>query len=443
MWVMTAVSTLASAILTGVLLFSSHKESMRQQLQATATSLVSLGITQFSELKDFEVLNRFVEDALQMDRIDKVIRVYDSSRRLIFTTAGADYDKLPNRLDGEIKKPVFLTVEGKQRRYESIVMPYEGEGSKKKYYLQVAIPLPKYSNVLENLWWQSLLLLGLLIGISVFLSQWLSRWLLSPVGLIAGHLQKMDPHKIEEWHPLILDERSVFLKAIAEGINLLADRTRAAIFQLRKMSRYVAHEMRTPLTILQGEAETALARNGSTVEDYRAVLKSSLEEIQRMSEIVSTVLQVGKDSRAAPLFNPVSINLFHWIHESAPSWEKTLERRIDFNLMSDEDVQIRTDPRLLYRLIDNLLRNVKNNTPPQSACCIEYAALGVGGKCLRVMDGGQGMTEAAILSLNSEKEGSHFAGIGLNLCFRIASICGLGFNFANRKEGGLKVEIYF
>lgn len=442
MWVMTAVSTLAAAILTGGLLVTSHREAIRQQLQATATSLVSLGITHFSELKDFEELNRFVEDALQMDRIDKIIRVYDGSKRLIFTTAGTDYDMLPEKLANDTKKPIFLTVEGKQRRYESIVMPYEGVGSRKTFYLQVVIPLPKYFEVLGYLWWQSILMIGFLIGISVILSHWLSKRLLKPVETIAVHLREMDPAKIEEWKPMELDPRGRYLKAIADGINLMAERTRVSIMQLKKMSRYVAHEMRTPLTILQGEAETVLLREDAAINDYERVLRSSLEEIQRMSEIVNTVLRVGEDAMVAPFHQPVSFEIGKWLAEHKKDFERSLERAIETDIPQSAKLSVMADPKLLHRLVDNLVRNVKNHTPPQSICKISVEAAMNQLKII-VEDNGPGLSSAIIDSLNEEGRAADAAGVGLNLCYRIAEISGFKLHFSNKSTGGLKAEIIF
>lgn len=442
MWVMTAVSTLAAAILTGGLLVTSHREATRQQLQATATSLVSLGITHFSELKDFEELNRFVEDALKMDRIDKIIRVYDSSKSLIFTTAGADYDSLPEKLAPDIKKPMFLTVEGRHRHYESLVMPYEGVGSKKTFYLQVVIPLPKYSEMLGYLWWQSILMVSFLIGISVILSHWLSKRLLKPVETIAVHLREMDPAKIEEWKPMELDPKGRYLKAIADGINLMAERTRASIMQLKKMSRYVAHEMRTPLTILQGEAETVLMREGAAVADYEQVLRSSLEEIQRMSEIVNTVLRVGEDTQVAPFHQPVSFDLKKWLQKHARDFERSLERKLEIDVSMPGPADVVTDPKLLHRLVDNLVRNVKNHTPPQSVCKISIEAAMNQLKII-VEDNGPGLPGATVDSLNEEGRSADAAGVGLNLCYRIAEISGFKLHFSNKSTGGLKAEIIF
>lgn len=442
MWVMTAVSTLAAAILTGTILITSHKDSIRQQLQATATSLITLGITNFSELKDFSELNHFVEDALQMDRVDKIIRIYDSAQKLLFTTAGADYDILPATLERDIKKPAFLTIEGKRRKYESLVMPYEGLINKKTFYLQVVIPLPRYSGILEGLWWQSLLLLGVLIGISVILSQLVSERLLKPVGAIAGHLEEMHPLKVEDWRPINLGRHGGYLNAIADGINTLGDRTRTSILKLRKMSRYVAHEMRTPLTILRGEAEVVLSKPDATLSDYQKVLKSSLEEIQRMSEIVNTVLQVGETDQTAPFFQPSSLELVQWMMENKPMWEKTLGRKVQLDLPSSREVIVNADPKLLSCMADNLVRNVRNHTSHDAQCTISLA-IDAKGATLSVSDDGPGMAKPEILSLNQDGSSSDMAGVGLSLCYRIAEISGLRLYFSKREGGGLKAEVHF
>ena len=439
MWAMAAVGTLAATVITGALLVSSHRESVQKQLQATAASLVTLGITRFSELKDFSDLNRFIEDSLQMDRVDKVIRVYGEDRKLIFTTAGSSYDVLPNMLERKVEKPAILTLEGKQRSYESIVVPYEGERSRKVYYLQVAIPLPKYSDVLEDLWWQMVLLIGLLIGVSVLLAHWLSRRLLMPVGKIAEHLKSMDPARIESWRPIVLDEGSRYLMGIADGINLLAERTRAAMAQIHKMSRYVAHEMRTPLTILQGEAEMALAKPDATGSDYERVLRSSLEEVERMSEIVSTVLEVG-DSARPKAWRPVELCLSEWLRSGLPLWEKTLGRSIELDFSGAEEERVMADPRLLGRLVDNLVRNVRKHAKTDAICSISLKVSNEG-RTISIADDGPGLDEGVMESLNSRGGFSEEAGVGLNLCHRIADLLGFKLFFCSGPAGGLKVEI--
>ena len=259
MWIITIFSMLTAAVLSGHLMIQSHRDGIKEQLQTAATSLVSLGISKYSELNDFEQLDGFIADALQMEQVNKIVRIFNPSRQLVYSTMGLDYDPLPNTLETPIVKPGFSTLFGKQRKYESLVIPYENKGEKKPYALQIVIPLPQYSEIFKTLWWELLLLLGVLIVITLFLSHWLSKRLLKPVEAIATHLTTMDPNKIEAWRPFRLDKKGEYLESIAEGINLLAARTLSAVVNIRKMGRYVAHELRTPLTILQGEAETLLS----------------------------------------------------------------------------------------------------------------------------------------------------------------------------------------
>lgn len=92
------------------------------------------------------------------------------------------------------------------------------------------------------------------------------------------------------------------------------------------------------------------------------------------------------------------------------------------------------DPRLLYRLVDNLVRNVRNHTPADAAYTIELAC--EGGACsLVISDGGPGLTDDSIESLNSEGAFSEKAGVGLNLCHRIADLSGLKLLLTGERRG--------
>ena len=63
--------------------------------------------------------------------------------------------------------------------------------------------------------------------------------------------------------------------------------------QVRQFTTDASHELRTPLTVLKGETELALRRPRSA-EDYKLVLESSLEEIDRMTRIVDELLFLSR-----------------------------------------------------------------------------------------------------------------------------------------------------
>jgi signal transduction histidine kinase len=437
MWVMTAASTLAAMLLTGLLLVRSHRESVRRQLESTASALISLGIDDFGDLENIDALSRFIEENLGLERVDQVVRIYTSGGLLAFSTARRGYDRLPDRLPELLGKPSFLSMKGLKRDYESLVIPYSTFGRRRPFFLQILIPLPSYAEILKNLWWQGLVLLGALTGLALVLSRRLSGRLLRPVDAVALHLEGMDPNRVEQWKPLAIADAGPYLDAIVRRINALSERTRAAVLQIRKMGRYVAHELRTPLTILRGEAETALANPGAGRADYEGVLKSSLEEIDRMSEIVSTVLRTGEWERADIATEPAETSLAAWVRERLPRWERTLGGPIEADLPHADLTPVKFDPRLADHLVDNLVRNVRKHAPG-SPCRIA-----VSGLRLVLSDDGPGLPEALLHSLNSGSPVLEVPGIGLNLCQKIAKVCGLALRFSNRPGGGLDTEILF
>jgi signal transduction histidine kinase len=206
------------------------------------------------------------------------------------------------------------------------------------------------------------------------------------------------------------------------------------------MSRYVAHEMRTPLTIIQGEAENVLSRPASFPEDYKKVLHSSLEEIQRMSEIVTTVLQVGKTQESILRYQPVSFDLTTWVEQNKKHWEELLSRPIQ-TMVPEGACRVHGDPKLLYRLVDNLIRNIRDHTPPQTRCImiLEKTSHGVS---LCVEDNGGGLSARDLDSLNRVGRYSDVTAVGLNLCFAIAEMCGNKLRFTKAEGQGLRVEIW-
>jgi signal transduction histidine kinase len=442
MWLLTAASTVAAMLLTALLLVRSHRESIRRQLESTASALISLGIDNFGDLENIDELSRFIEENLGLERVDQIVRVYTSTGRLAFSTARRGYDRLPDELPEPFAKPSFLAMEGRKRDYETLVIPYSTFGRRRPFFLQILIPLPSYAEILKNLWWQGLLLFAALTGLSLALSRRLSARLLRPVDAIALHLEGMDPNRVEDWKPLAIEDAGPYLETILRRINALSERTRAAVLQIRKMGRYVAHELRTPLTILRGEAETALANPaGAKKVDYETVLKSSLEEIDRMSEIVATVLQAGEWERGEITTRPVDCDLSDWVRENRPRWERTLGRGIEVSVPDRAPPRVSVDTRLLDPLVDNLVRNVRKHAP--GSPCRLIVSESSKGPTLAVSDDGPGLPDGLLRALNRGEPVLEVSGVGLNLCQKIAKAGGLGLRFGNRPAGGLDAEILF
>lgn len=441
MCLLSLVSVLSAVCITAALLYRGQIQSVQQQLQDASAGLVSLGIAKFAEVQAFEDLNAFIESSLKTERMGKIIRIFDTSGKLFLSSVDATYDLLPTRLEKVPNKPIFLELEGDERRYESIVVPYRARKSNRPYFLQVAMPLPRFSSIVFVMWRQGATLLLALMVASVSVAKILSKKLLRPVDDIARYLQSIEPAKVERWHPLELSAHFDYLNAIAEAINAMGQRTCNAILHIRRMSRYVAHELRTPLTIIQGEAETALLAKEASKESYETVIRSSLEEVKRMSDIVNIVLSVGDDTRAHERSHRCSCDLLPWCQDAKSRWEKTLGRSFAFHVEGSGPYAVFVDPHLLFRLIDNIVRNVRVHVPPDTDCTMKLFRTGdtIG---IAISDEGPGLSEGMIASLNAQGSGSPYLDVGLHLCFRIAEMLKIQMTFAKNSKGGLDVVLH-
>jgi two-component system OmpR family sensor kinase len=83
------------------------------------------------------------------------------------------------------------------------------------------------------------------------------------------------------------------LGRLAATFNDMIARLETSFQQVRQFSADASHELRTPLTVMKGETELAL-RRARPAADYRLVLESNLEEIDRMSQIVDELLFLSR-----------------------------------------------------------------------------------------------------------------------------------------------------
>src|SRR4029079_19820006 len=80
---------------------------------------------------------------------------------------------------------------------------------------------------------------------------------------------------------------------LTKTFNDMIDRLETSFRQIRQFSSDASHELRTPLTVMKGESELALRRPRET-DDYKVVLESNLEEIDRMTRIVDELLFLSR-----------------------------------------------------------------------------------------------------------------------------------------------------
>ena len=161
---------------------------------------------------------------------------------------------------------------------------------------------------------------------------------------------------------------TLFLFIIPAISWVLTGKALEAVRKAHEMQRQfvsdAAHELRTPLTIVQGELEIALM-NARSPEDYRAVLASSRQEIERLSALAERLLFLARHDDGQDRLVFESVDLTDLVSTVLAAHRKPILEKglgLAFN-PPDDGVTVRGDRLMLSRLFDNLVDNAIKYTP--------------------------------------------------------------------------------
>ena len=98
------------------------------------------------------------------------------------------------------------------------------------------------------------------------------------------------------------------LASLADTFNKMLDGLEESFDRISRFSADIAHDLRTPVNNIRGEAEVALAR-ARTVDEYREVLGSCLEEAVRLSDLIGDLLFLARAESPLAHLHRESINV--------------------------------------------------------------------------------------------------------------------------------------
>ena len=144
----------------------------------------------------------------------------------------------------------------------------------------------------------------------------------------------------------------------------MIERLETSFRQIRQFSSDASHELRTPLTVMKGETELALRRPRET-DDYKIVLESNLEEIDRMTRIVDELLFLSRADMGEVKMEHVPVPLdalVEDLHRQASLLGQ--ERDIQVVLRATVPAVVLGDELRLRELFLNLLDNAVKYSHP-------------------------------------------------------------------------------
>ena len=131
--------------------------------------------------------------------------------------------------------------------------------------------------------------------------------------------------------------------------------------KLSQFSADLAHELRTPISNIRGEAEVTLTRP-RTLEEYRTVIESIAAECERLSGVVDNLLFLA---RAEAVDRQIERNVFaaRPAIEKIAAYYRTVAEERGISITNKGDGEVYANARLFDRALSNLLDNALRFTP--------------------------------------------------------------------------------
>ncbi|MEW6665731.1 MAG: heavy metal sensor histidine kinase [Thermodesulfobacteriota bacterium] len=267
----------------------------------------------------------------------------------------------------------------------------------------------------------------------------LARRALGPVDRMAVTARRISMENLTERlsDPGAGDEVSHLAQTLNEMLGRLQDSFR----QVRQFSADASHELQTPLTILKGEIEVAL-NAPRTPEEYRRILKSALEEVDRLARLVEGLLLLARADAGVLRMDRKAVDLARLAEEAFGQGRILAEARgVRLSLDPVEPVPIEGDGERLGRVLLNLLDNAIKYTPAGGRVTLSVGR-DKGFAFLKVEDTGIGLSPEEQEKIferfyrSAEARSGGEGGAGLGLCIARSIVEAHGGSIAVKSTPG-------
>jgi two-component system heavy metal sensor histidine kinase CusS len=255
------------------------------------------------------------------------------------------------------------------------------------------------------------------------------------------------------------------LASLASTFNQMLDGLEESFERISRFSADIAHDLRTPVNNIRGEAEVALARARSA-DEYRDVIESCLEEAVRLSDLIGDLLFLARAESPLTHLRREQVNVGdllggvrEYYEASAADGGVSLTTAV-----ADEPVIAELDRTLLQRAVGNLVSNALAHTPPGGTVVLganidssntdssntDSSNMDLSTIRIEVSDTGVGIPLEALPRVfdrffrvdSSRSQGSGGTGLGLAIVQSIAALHGGNVEIRSQPGQGTQVTLH-
>jgi two-component system heavy metal sensor histidine kinase CusS len=402
---------------------------------------------------DWEALQEEIDLETAARRYEQFyIRLLDERNRPLLVTPGMEERLDLEQLTSQSKSHSGRTfrMNGRNERVFRVATATAPVGSPptRTDTIQIAVDVSQQEDFLQRyrLWFFSTLL-GTFVALPLIGYQ-IARRGIRPVEDMAATARRISSTNLRE--RILPDGYPFELASLAGTFNQMLDRLEDSFERISRFSADIAHDLRTPVNNIRGEAEVALAR-GRTITEYREVLESCLEEAVRLSDLIGDLLFLARAESPTAHVRRESVNVVELLDGMREYYEASAAAAgVSLTTSANRTPVIaKLDRTLVQRAVSNLVSNAVAHTPPGGSVVLT-ANLEGSAVQIEVIDTGAGIPSDALPKVfdrffrldSSRSQASGGTGLGLAIVQGIMLLHGGKVEIASQLGQGTTVTLY-
>jgi len=375
-WRLTLLfSVLSSTVLASVAIIASialerhFAEEDLAEIQGKL-ELVQHALENTHSSNDLKSLSQHLNDALVGHHM-LMVAVYSAENTLVYSSPASVFpEELLASLGNERQDLIKWDEGAHSYRGLTVLMPI-GMNNMPPMKVAIAVNIEHHERFISEV--HQSLLIALLIGILLMI---LVGWIaakrgLAPVRELDQLAKSVSASQLHD--RLNLESLPVELKELAQSFNAMLARLEDSFARLSDFSSDLAHELRTPISNLMTQNHVVLSKP-RTIEEYREILYSNLEEYDHISHMISDMLFLAKADNGLIVPNKETMNLGIEADAVIEFYEPLTDEKA-IKIIRRGNADFMGDRLMIRRAISNLLSNAIKYTAMEEKINLEIELL--------------------------------------------------------------------
>lgn len=285
----------------------------------------------------------------------------------------------------------------------------------------------------------------LLLLLNLVFATLFSRWFTGPVKRLSAGARQIAAGNYDV--QIDVDRRDE-LGLLAQEFNHMAGEVKHSAQLEKDILANVSHDLRTPLTLIKGYAETIRDLSGMDDEKRTEQCNIIMDETDRLSALVNSVMELSKVQSGAQKPEPVDFDMSELCFEVAGLYDAVCEQNgWTLKLEADRACPVHADPAMMERVLHNLLGNATQHLGADGMFILRAIPQAGGGCRVEVEDHGPGIPPEELPYLfdryyRARKDAGR-PGTGLGLSITKAILQQHGFAFGVNSAVGHGTTFWF